>query len=95
MMDDLAQLGPGAITSAAPSAREGTILDSPGTPGEAVRCAIEGRATEWMSWWPYSLPEGFFYPRTGDRAVVLYPVNGPPLLDKFWPADGRPPDVPA
>lgn len=98
-MEDLRQLGPGAVGRPVDTAFDGLILDDASTPDQEVRCTRPGvdrnAATDSMPWWPYPHPDGLFYPKSGDRAVLIYPVDGPPVIDKWWPAADAIPDVPA
>lgn len=74
------------------------ILDAAEAPGEEVRCVIESKdptaATDPMRWKPYVTPEGFFYPKRDDVALVATPIDGPPVIVDWAPAVGAEPDVP-
>jgi hypothetical protein len=97
-MDDPRQLGAGALDRSAPTIFDGSILDNATALGQEVRCTRPGvdpwAATDPMPWWPYVTPDGFFYPKRGDRAVLAYPIDGPPVINKWWPAPDAIPDVP-
>jgi len=95
-MDDVRQLGPSAVSSRSPEVFDGLVLDNATAPGQEVRCTRSSdpqAATDPMPWTPYSVPAGWFYPKRGDRAVLGYPVDGPPVILEWWPAADAAPDV--
>jgi hypothetical protein len=73
---------------------EAVVLDSASALGEEIRCTIpsfsERYFTEPMPWSPYVTPAGFFYPKKDDRAVLGYPVDGPPVILEWWPNAAEP-----
>jgi hypothetical protein len=93
----LSELGPGAGPSQPQAIFDGQILDDATAPGQEVRCthASDSRfATDPLPWSPVSLPTGLYYPKRGDRAVVVEPADGPPVI-AFWQPGDRAPDVPS
>jgi hypothetical protein len=74
-----------------------TILEDAAAPGEEVSCTLEvdgpNIRTDPMRWTPYVTPEGFFYPKRDDEALVALPADGPPWIVAWAPAPGAVPDV--
>ena len=93
----LSELGPGASRQRPAAVFDFEILDDATGPGQEVRCRHRDdptRATDPMPFTPYTITaEGTWYPKRGERAIVLEPVNGPPVITDWWPAAGRVPDV--
>lgn len=96
-MDDPRQLGAGAVSMPPSPLFNGEILDDATEPGQEVRCIRPGvdrqAATDPMPWKPYVTPVGFFYPKRGNRAVLDYPIDGPPVISSWWPSADAVPDV--
>jgi hypothetical protein len=93
-MADPRNLGPGAVRTPPPAAVEAEIFDEATEPGQSVRCVrplVDPlTATNPMPWWPYVTGGGVFYPKRGDRAILLYPADGPPVISQWWPASETP-----
>jgi hypothetical protein len=96
-MTNPAILAPGAVPASAPELREATIHDSATADREEVRCIVPGKnpdaATDPMQWTPYPGATGLFFPKHGDRALVGFPVDGPPSIVAWWPKAAEP-DIP-
>lgn len=96
-MTDLTHLGPSAVDVPPASAFAATVRDNAAARGQEVRCHLDGedplRLTDPMPWNPV-VDDGRYYPKTGDRALVVYPVNGPPVIAEWWPRAGAEPDAP-
>jgi hypothetical protein len=99
-MDDPRQLGAGAVARSSAQIFDGLILDDAVGPGRAVRCTRprvdSNAATDPMPWKPFTAISagGEFWPKRGDRAVLVYPIDGPPVIVEWWPAEDAVPDVP-
>lgn len=99
-MDDPRQLGPGAIGRSSPPIFDGLILDDATAPDQEVRCTRPrvdpAAATDPMPWTPITSLSagGEFWPKHGDRATLVYPIDGPPVIVAWWPAEDAVPDVP-
>lgn len=97
-MPSLTDLGPGAVAKASPELLEATVRDDATAVGQEVRCrrarAPVGTATDPMPWTAVVTPAGFFYPKSGDRAVLGYPIDGPPFIAAYWPAADAVADAP-
>lgn len=98
-MANPARLGPGAVTVPPQQVWEGEVLDSAEAGTDLIRCRRPSdpqAATDPMPFTPLTdLAVGTFYPKRGDRAIFVYPVNGPPWILSFRPAPGATPDIPA
>jgi hypothetical protein len=93
-MPDPAELDPRTVPLAEQLAHEAEVLDDASLPGDEVRCVIpsegEDLATDPLQWMPYVTPAGFFYPKRGDRALLIDPVNGPEAVVAWWPKATEP-----
>jgi hypothetical protein len=93
-MPDPRQLGPGAVDIPPPELHDAQVAEDAIAPGEEIRCVVESLdpllATDPMPWTPYVSPDGFFYPKKGDRAVLGFPVDGPPVIVAWWPQAAEP-----
>jgi hypothetical protein len=71
------------------------VLDDATAAGQEVRCSSFDPTftTDPMPWTPYVTDEGVFYPKRGARAVLVYPVDGPPVIVAWWPMADSVPDV--
>ena len=98
-MADPALLGASAVTIPEQQVWEAEVLDSATARTDKVRCRRprdRQAATDPMPFTPLTdLAVGTFYPKRGDRAIFVYPVNGPPWILSFLPAPDAAPDVPA
>lgn len=79
--------------------REAEIRDGAATPTDEVRCVIHSfdsrLTTDPCRFTPFSTPEGWFYPKKGDRAIVIQHEDGPDTIVAWWPAtDAKPDDTP-
>jgi hypothetical protein len=95
----LAELGPGAVPSPPSSIFDGEVLDDATEEGQEVRCVRvdDGRlATDPMPWSPAvkAEPKGICFPKRGNRAVIIEPADGPPVIAFWEPATDAIPDVP-
>lgn len=77
--------------------RDARILDSASGPKDEVRCVIpsfdERLTTDESRFNPVSTPEGWFYPKKGDRALIAQHPDGPDTIIEWWPAEDAEPDV--
>jgi hypothetical protein len=92
-----AELAPSAVSIPGPELRNAKILDDATASGQMVRCFDEDDpqlATDPMPWSPYVTPDGHFFPKRGDRAVIGLPPGAPPVILAWWPATDEP-DVPS
>jgi hypothetical protein len=92
-MPDPANLTKAAFDQQEPQAVAAKVLDSAEDPGEEVRCMLVGDdlgATDPMPWDAVARPAGLFYPKRGDRAVVVFPEGGTPYIDFFRPTATEP-----
>jgi hypothetical protein len=89
-----AELAPSAVHIPDAELREAIVLDSTSELGTEIRCTIASLdpllATDPMPWSPYVTPAGFFYPKKGDRAVLGFPPDGPPVILEWWPNASEP-----
>lgn len=95
---DLAELGPGAKQNRPPAIFDCKILDNATEVGQLVRCTVSGDsriATDPMPWNPVTVTgRGTWFPKRSERAVVIEPADGPPVM--WWQPDfDRPPDLPS
>lgn len=93
-MSNPALLAPSAVTIPEAELHEALIRDNAVEPGEEVRCTRESLdpqlADDPMPWDPYVTPDGFFYPKRGDRAILGFPVDGTPVILRWWPRATEP-----
>lgn len=93
-MPDPAELDPRAVPAEEPVFYEATVHTDASVPGEHVSCIIpsEGKhlETDPLQWMPYVTPEGFFYPKRGDRALIGDPISGPEAIVAWWPKATEP-----
>lgn len=96
-MPNPAELSPSAVTIPEAELHEAVVLDDAMEPGREVRCTRDSLdhllADDPMPWAPYVTPDGFFYPKEGDRAVLGFPVDGDPVILQWWP-NATEPDQP-
>ena len=97
-MPNSAELHASSVELPGPGTLEGEILDPADVPEDEVRCIVPaadgGRfATDPCDWTPYPGPDGLYYPKKGDRALVS--VHDGPDTIIFWEPGERSPDVPA
>ncbi len=96
-MADPAGLHNSRVPRPSPELWTAKILDDATAPGEPIRCVIESKdptaATDPMRWTPYVTPEGFFYPKRDDVALVATPIDGPPVIVDWAPAEDADPDA--
>lgn len=73
---------------------EATILDNASTPSDEVRCITpsEGNrlTTDPAQWMPFVKPDGIYYPKKDDRAIVSYHEDGPTVIVAWWPSASDP-----
>lgn len=97
-MADPAELDPRAVPEADQLIHEAVVLDNANAWDDEVRCVFpsegEHLATDPMRFTPFPHPDGLYYPKRGNRALVVDPVNGPEVIDSFWPQATAEPDVP-
>jgi len=96
----LTDLGPGAAHLQPDAVFDLVVLDNATDADQEVRCQRSlgetTAATDPMPWIPYTIEGvGTWYPKRGDRAIALHPVDGPPVIVAWWPAPDAPPDVSA
>lgn len=93
-MGDLADLYNGAIAPTEPNLVEAKLHDSAEGPTDEVRCRIPSIdpdvATDPMAFMPFVTGDGVFYPKVGDRALVAFPDEGPPVIVWWRPKAGTP-----
>jgi hypothetical protein len=93
-MPDPSLLGPGAVTIPPRELRHAEILDDATADGEEVRCVVPSRSTllaeDPAPWMPYVRATGLFFPKKGDRALLAYPPDGPPVIVAWWPQADSP-----
>lgn len=96
-MPDPSLLTPSAVDKALPELHDAIVNEDASAPGQEVICVIPEydplMARDPMPWTPVVTPDGFFYPKRGDRAVLGYPVDGDPVILEWWPKATEP-DVP-
>jgi len=95
-MPDLANLTSGADLPEE-ALLAAVVVDDAAAPDDEVRCIVPSEsqlAFDPMSWDPVVRPEGFFYPKRDDEAVIGIPANGDPEILRWRPAPGRLPDAP-
>lgn len=88
---NLADLGPGAVELPADAVFDMVVLDDATEDRQEVRCrravGETTAATDPMPWSPYTVEGlGTWFPKKGNRAIVLQPVDGPPAIVAWWPA---------
>lgn len=93
---DLADLDNNSIAPAEPVLLEAKVKDNASGVGDEVRCIIAGfdphQATDPMPWMAYEDSRGIFYPKVGDRAMLAFPDEGPPVI-AWWKPKAEKPDV--
>lgn len=96
-MTDPAHLSPSAVTIPPPELHEAIVHDNASADREEVRCIVPSKdqsaATDPMPWMPYVTPAGVFYPKRDDRAILGFPIDGPPLI-LYWQPKATEPDIP-
>jgi hypothetical protein len=96
-MADPRDLTPGAVSLPPRELRTAVVLDDVVSEDQLVRCVVPSLdpqlATDPMRWEAFTRPSGFFYPKRGDEALLAYPLDGPPVVLRFWPKAATP-DVP-
>lgn len=94
-MGDISELFNGSIAPGEPSLIEARLYDSAEAVGEEVRCTIPSidpnTATDPMPWEPVVTELGTFYPKVGDRALLAFPEEGPPVI-VWWEPKAEHPD---
>jgi hypothetical protein len=95
-VSDISQLWNGSIPPTEGNLVEAKLHDSANAVGEEVRCKIPSidpnTATDPMPWMPYVTGAGVFYPKVGDRALIAFPEEGPPVII-WWVPKAESPDV--
>jgi hypothetical protein len=95
-MSNPAMLVNSRVPRPSPELRSGKILDDATAPGQEIRCTIPSKdttaGTDPMRWRPYVTPDGFFYPKRGDDALIALPPDGPPWIVEWAPAPDAVPD---
>lgn len=89
-MGNLADLhAPHAVDIPPPELHEAILGEDATAPGQEVKCVVPSfdplKATDPMLWTPYVTGAGVFYPKRGDRAILGYPPDGPPVILAWWP----------
>lgn len=88
-MADPRLLGAGAVDVPPPELHDAEISEDATAPDQEVKCVVPSLdlllATDPMPWRAHFTADGFFYPKKGDRAVLGYPVDGPPVILEWWP----------
>lgn len=96
-MADPASLHNSQVVSPEPELWTAEILEDAAAPGQQVRCVIASKdpdaGTDPMRWMPYVTPDGFYYPKRGDEALIASPPDGPPWIAAWAPSPGSLPDV--
>lgn len=76
--------------------REAEVLDAASTPDDEIRCVIRSfdsrLTTDPCRFTPISTPAGWFYPKKGDRAIVVQHEDGPDSIVAWWPGEDAEPD---
>lgn len=74
--------------------QDSRVHDGASGPKDEVRCVIaeEDGATDPMPFTPFVTHAGVFYPKRGDRAILGFPENGPPVI-LWWQPQATEPDV--
>jgi len=95
-MPDLTRITPSAISIPSPELREATVLDDATEVGQAVRCVVpsldSNLATDPLAWTPVTTATGEYWPRSGERALLAYHQDGPPVI-VFWEPGEREADA--
>lgn len=85
-----------AVELPAAEIHEAEILDAASAPTDEVRCTIPSfdsrLTTDPSRFTPASTPAGWFYPKKGDRAIVVQHEDGPDAIVAWWPAVDAEPD---
>lgn len=93
-MPDLADLYNGSVQPVEAVVLEAVAHDSAISPTDEIRAKVPGfdpnTATDPMQWTPYVTGDGVFYPKVGDRVVIAYPDEGPPIILAWWPKAEHP-----
>jgi hypothetical protein len=95
-MPSAAQLDPRSVPTANAELATAEILDSAMAPDQPVRCVIPSDDpllhTDPLPWEPNVTPDGFFYPKKGDSALIGMPPDGPPWIIRWAQAASAVPD---
>ena len=94
MGGDPAELSNSFVDLPDPQILEAEILDGAAGPRDEVRCIVPAEskihATDPMPWPSHTEPDGLYYPKRGDRALVAVPIEGPPAIVAWWPGATSP-----
>lgn len=97
-MPNPAELSSSAVGIPAPELRKDEVHEDATARGQEIKCIVPSLGKEWTSdplrWKVDVTPDGFFYPKRGDEAVLAYPIDAPPYIDEWWPDSEASPDVP-
>jgi hypothetical protein len=89
-MSDPAGLSNQLVPEASPELREATVLTDATERGEEIRCTTislgELISTDPLPWRPFTTAAGEFWPKKGERAVLAFPPDGPPVIAWWEPA---------
>lgn len=87
---------PTAVEIPGAEVKEAEVIDSASSPSGEVRCIIHSfdsrLTTDPSRFTPVSTPSGWFYPKKGDRAIVVQHEDGPDAIVAWWPAEDAEPD---
>lgn len=96
-MADLADLHNSTVSAASPELHEAVVLDDAVERRQEIRCVVpsfgDGYASDPMGWNPYTTAEGEFWPKEGDRAVLSFAPDGPPVIQWWEPSAPREPSI--
>jgi len=94
---DLYELTPDAVDIPAEQLIEAVVLEDATAVGEEIRCVIPSEdllgATDPMVWQPWMGADGLYYPKKGDRAVLAFQVEGPPVIVLWRPSSSAAADA--
>jgi len=93
-MPRLGEMDPQSIEIPDPQVLEAEVIDNATARDDQVRCVVESFSPHhyWgpMQWAPVVDAAGVFYPKKGDRALVVDPEGGPPAIVAWFPSAAVP-----
>jgi RES domain-containing protein len=95
-MPRLGEMDPQSIELPAAQVLEAEVLDDAASRADEVRCVVESFSPDhfWgpLQWVPVVDAAGVFYPKKGDRALVIAPdpEDGPPAIAVWFPSATAP-----